>query len=593
LSRKSRLAPLLVVLLALAVLAASTSASASVPAPILSPAPGTPTAMPHSQISFLGAAAGSLSAISIVGSSSGHHSGHLRSYSSALGASFLPAKPFKPGEHVTVHAHWRDGAGHVSTLTTSFTVATPVPVAQTEFPSTPGTPADIQSFHSRPDLQPPAVTVHQAASSTSSPGDILATPYLGPGQYGPMIFNSSGELIWFHPVKPGESATDLRTQLFHEKNDLTWWQGRTLALGYGLGEDMIANANYKTVEVVKAGNGLQADEHEFDVTDNGSAWIEAYSPVKASTASAGGSAHTVVIEGVIQEIDIHTGLVMWEWHSLGHIAPSESYSKLPSTPTTPYDYLHLNSLTVDSHGKLLISGRNTWALYEISLRTGAVAWRLGGKHSSFKLGPGVEFAYQHNASWLPGGDISLFDDEGAPPVAPPSRGEIVKLNDKTQSATLAGTLVRSSGPLATASQGNVQALPGGNWMVGWGGLPNLTEFDSNGKIIYDAQLPAGEDSYRVYREPWSAQPSEPPALTDVISGATSTVYASWNGATTATSWQLLGGPSSKHLTAISTTPWRGFETTIPAPAAAFYQVRALSASGKVLGTSKVIPAGGS
>jgi len=546
--------------------------------------------MPQSEISFLGASAGSLSAISVVGSASGHHSGRLRSYSSALGASFRPAKPFKSGEHVTVHARWRDGAGHLSTLSTSFTVATPVSVAQTEFPSTPGTPADIQSFHSRPGLQPPAVTVHQAAGPAGAPGDILATPYLGPGQYGPMIFNDAGNLIWFHPVKPGESATDLRTQLFHEKNDLTWWQGRTLALGYGLGEDMIENANYKTVEVVKAGNGLQADEHEFDVTDNGSAWIEAYSPVKASTASVGGSAHAVVIEGVIQEIDIHTGLVMWEWHSLGHIAPSESYSKLGATQT-PYDYLHLNSLDLDSHGKLLISARNTWALYEISLRTGAVAWRLGGKRSSFKLGPGVSFAYQHDAAWLPGGDISLFDDEGAPPVAPPSRGEIIKLNDKAHSATLAGALVRSSGPLATASQGDVQALPGGNWMVGWGGLPNLTEFDSHGKVLYDAQLPAGDDSYRVYREPWSAQPSEPPAIAD--DSSTSTVYASWNGATTATSWQLLSGSSANHLTAVSTTPWGGFETAIPAPAAAFYQVRALSASGKVLGTSKAIAAGSS
>ena len=589
--RKSRLASLLV-LPALAV-AGALAPPASAASPILSPAPGTRTAMPQSQISFLGAASGSLSAISVTGSVSGRHSGHLRAYSSAVGASFVPVKDFKAGEHVTVHARWRDSRGHLSTLSSSFTVATPVAVSEAEFLTTPGTPADVQSFRSRPELQPPTVTVHQAAGPASSPGDILAAPFLGPGQYGPMIFDSAGKLVWFHPVKAGEDAADFRTQLFHAKNDLTWWQGRTLALGYGLGEDVIANANYKIVEVVHAGNGLQADEHEFTVTPQGAAWITAYSPVRASTASAGGSAHSVIIEGVIQEIDIHTGLVMWEWHSLGHVDPSESYSKLPAVASTPYDYFHLNSLSIDSHGKLLVSARNTWALYEISQRTGAVAWRLGGKRSSFKLGPGVKFAYQHDAVWLPGGDISLFDDEGAPPVAPPSRGEIVKLDHRSATATLAGELVRGGGPLATGSQGDVQALPGGNWMVGWGGLPNLTEFNPHGQVIYDAQLPTGENSYRVYREPWSGQPSEPPALAEVGTGGGSTVYASWNGATTATSWQLLTGSSSSHLTAISTTPWSGFETTIPAPAAAFYEVRALSASGRVLGTSRAIPAGGS
>src|SRR6202030_2283858 len=120
-------------------------------------------------------------------------------------------------------------------------------------------------------------------------------------------------------------------------------------------------------------------------------------------------------------------------------------------------------------------------------------------------------------------------------VKPPSRGELVKLDLKHKSATLAGQLVRAPGPLSTGSQGNLQALPGGGWMIGWGGLPNLTEFNSQGQIVYDAQLPRGENSYRVYREPWSGQPSEPPAIVAKTSGATTAVYASWNGATTVVS----------------------------------------------------------
>src|SRR6185437_6091396 len=59
-----------------------------------SPAPGTDTANPRTQISFLGAADGDIHGLSVVGSASGHHEGRLAAYSQGDGASFVPAKPF-------------------------------------------------------------------------------------------------------------------------------------------------------------------------------------------------------------------------------------------------------------------------------------------------------------------------------------------------------------------------------------------------------------------------------------------------------------------------------------------------------------------
>ncbi len=580
----------LAVLWLLATLGLGSQASAATVA--ISPAPGTPTAMPRTQISFLGASAGSLSSVSVVGSTSGRHGGRLRSYASATGASFLPSKPFTPGEHVTVRARWTISKGRHAVLQSAFTIAQPGVVPLSEFPDTPGTPADVQSFQSQPELHPARVVVHQAPGAGSAPGYLFASPFLGPGQHGPMIFDNAGNLVWFRPLPPGQDAADFRIQAFRGRNDLTWWQGRTITLGYGLGVDVIANSSYQTVAVVRAGNGLAADEHEFTVTPQGSAYVLAYSPVQTNLSSAGGPAGGLALDCVIQQIDIRTGLVMWEWHSLGHVDVSESYSKLPGVPTNAYDYFHINSLTSDRHGNLLISARNTWALYDINGRTGAVMWRLGGKKSTFALGPGVPFAYQHNALWLANGEISLFDDEGAPPVKPPSRGETIKLDLKAKTATLAGQLVRTTGPLQTTSQGNVQPLPGGGSLVGWGGLPNLTEFNAQGQIVYDAQLPRGENSYRVYRQPWTGQPTEPPAIRVVTSGAVTAVYASWNGATTVASWQLLTGSSPAQLAAVSTTPNTGFETVIPAPAAPYLQVRALSAAGRVLGSSQAVKSSG-
>ena len=139
----------------------------------------------------------------------------------------------------------------------------------------------------------------------------------------------------------------------------------------------------------------------------------------------------------------------------------------------------------------------------------------------------------------------------------------------------------------------MQSLPGGGWMVGWGGLPNLTEFNAQGQMIYDAQLPRGENSYRVYREPWSGQPSEPPRIARVTRQAPTAVYASWNGATDGRLLAAADGAERVASDGRLDDATSGFETTIPAPAAAFYAVRALSASGKVLGSSKAVaPTGG-
>jgi hypothetical protein len=596
--------PAVIALLVTGALALPAGASGSTVA--ISPLAGTTTALPGTQISFLGPAASTLGPISVVGSQSGRHTGRLHAYTSIRGASFVPSKPFFPGEHVTVRAAWRPNRSTRVLLTSAFTVAVPATVPLNEFPPKPGEPSDVQNFQTLPQLHPPVVTVHQPAGEGSAPGYVFASPFLGPGQWGPMIFDSAGRLVWFRPLAAGQDAADFRTQVYRGKNQLTWWQGKTVTFGFGLGEDVIVDANYKTVSVVRAGNGLAADEHEFLVTSHGSAYVLAYSPVATSLAAVGGPTSGIALDGVIQEVDVHTGLVMWEWHSLDHVAITESYSK-PPPPTAPsgvYDYFHINSVEIGRHGDLLLSARNTWALYDINSHTGALQWRLAGKRSSFTLGPNVQFAYQHDARWLPNGEISLFDDEGFPPIKPPSRAEVIKLDLKANTATLANQLVRSSAPLITNSQGNAQRLPEGGWMVGWGGLPNITEFGGSGQVVYDAQLPTGENSYRIYREPWAAQPTEPPVIVAkarpvpacppgspcplLLQRPGDEIYASWNGATTVFFWQVLSGPNASHLKPVAKASKSGFETAIPAPVAKFFQVRALSASGKVLASSAVV-----
>jgi hypothetical protein len=146
-----------------------------------------------------------------------------------------------------------------------------------------------------------------------------------------------------------------------------------------------------------------ADAHDFLLTPQGTALITIYDVVTADLSSVGGSKNTQVWEGSIQEIDVATGKVIFEWHSLGKVGSDESYWPLPEAPGTAWDYIHINSIAIDDDGNLLLSARHTSTVYKLDRHTGEVIWRLGGKRSDFRFGTDSRFSFQHNA--VAGGPI--------------------------------------------------------------------------------------------------------------------------------------------------------------------------------------------
>jgi hypothetical protein len=553
----------------------------------ISPLPGSRDATPQTQISFLGPPKGDISLISVVGSRTGAHSGHLIPYSQGDGASFVPSQPFAEGERVTVRARVRTGSS-VRVLLDEFAIAIQDHISSTPRSTQPGSGSEVQGFHSRPDLQPPVVTV-TAQSPAVAGGDIFVAPYAGPGQAGPMILEPSGGLLWFKPLPAYTEATNLQVQEYEGKPVLTWWQGNITVHGFGLGEDVIADDTYTDIAHVRAGNGHQADLHEFELTPQGTALITAYDPILCDLSSVGGPAYGGVTDSLFQEIDIKTGLVMYEWTSIDHVALDESYEPANrSTTAFPFDFFHLNSISLDPDGSLLISGRNTWTVYKLDGRTGQIDWRLGGKHSSFKMGPGTGTAWQHDPRELPDGEVSLFDNGSSPKAHSQSRAIVVSLDDPPGAATLVTRLTHTP-PLLSESQGDTQALANGDWFVGWGQEPYFSEFGPEGKLLLDAHFPVHDESYRAFRFAWTGTPAHPPTFAFLAGGPTgSTIYASWNGATEVASWRVLVGDTKRSLKPVSEATKSGFETAIPLPAGTrerYVTVQALDPTGRVLGTA--------
>ena len=555
----------------------------------VSPAPDTDTANPYSQVSFRGTAVTNIRDVAVEGARTGYHHGHLYGYFQGDGGSFVPEKPFDAGEQVTVHA-LLGPSGAERRVSFGFRVATPYPTGGIPgFPDPPAAPAAYQSFVSAPELHPPTMAVTSPDLDPKA-GSVMVTAGPGPGQYGPLIFTPQGRLVWFDPLPKGVNALDLKVQSYEGQNDLTWWQGRVVGLGFGQGEDIVTDANYQTVATVRAGNGYEADLHDFRIAPGNVAYLTAFNLMRCDLSSVGGVRNGVIIDTVVQQVDMKTGLVRWEWHSLDHVGVSESHAPVPTT-AIPWDSFHLNSVEVEPGGDVLISARSTWAAYRLQGGSGSILWRLGGTNTSFTMAPGTEAAWQHDARIQPDGTITLFDDGSSPRVHYQSRGIRVALDTTRHTARLVASYPHPGGVLVADSQGNMQTLPDGNLLLGWGAMPYVSELAPDGRVLLDAHMPAGYSSYRAFRFPWSGHPLSAPSVSAhlLATGDATAVFASWNGASEVSSWRVLAGPSPNSLSTRATMPESGFESSVTFPDNYPYvAVQALGPAGQLLSTSATV-----
>src|SRR5215218_8402998 len=458
------------------------------------------------------------------------------------------------------------------------------PISRTRASAAPQGPGQARTFRSRPDLRPPAIRVNTNLPGTA-PGHIFVSPKKGPGeeapnQDAPLIVDSSGEPVWFHPLHDAEAdAFTFEVQTYKGERVLTWWEG--VHTGYGQGEYVIFDSSYRERARFTAANGYEGDHHEFLITPEDTALITIYSKVVRDLSDIGGPVEGVVLEGIAQEIDIESGEVLFEWHSLDHIGLEESYYE-------PYDYFHINSIDVYDEDHLLISARRTCAVYKVDRKTGEVVWRLGGKNSDFKMGAGVRTTLQHDARRNSDGTITIFDNGDVNRVDQ-SRAIMIDVDEDKMIASLVREYTHPD-RLLSDTQGNVQVLPNGNVFVGWGSAPFVSEFNHHGELLFHAAFPTEGETYRALRLPWSGQPTDDPAIAAELGTEDEvTIYASWNGATEVTTWQVLAGSAPDQLEPLASAPRQGFETVITVRTTESYVgLNALNGSGKVLGTTSAL-----
>ncbi len=465
------------------------------------------------------------------------------------------------------------------------------------------------SFVTEPSLHPPKLrTIHPAGAIRPAPGYIFTTSFFDlneppiVGQSGPLILDNSLQPVWFEPVPERVAAANLSLQTYNGKPALAWWQGVVTNTGATeSGEDVVVDQHYQTVARLKGADGWILTLHALAI-DGDDAWVTANKNIPMNLSKYGGAYNGALIDSAVQEYDLRTGKLLRTWDAVDHIPLGDSHASLP-TNGFPWDAYHVNAVELVANGSFLVSMRNTWAAYLVNIDTGKIEWALGGKHSSFKFGPGAAFQWQHDVALGVGGransTITMFDDHccqltgggTSVPATGPSRGLVLALDQRTHTATLAAQY-RGDGKFESEYMGDTEPLHGGNTFVGWGSEPYFSEYTRSGRLVLEGEFPGPDLSYRATVEPWVGLPLSPPAGAARLTAGRTTVYASWNGATQVVSWRVLAGPTAGRLAVVASAPKSGFETAIPVVSSyATFEVQALAADGRAVGVSRPFTTG--
>ena len=393
-----------------------------------------------------------------------------------------------------------------------------------------------------------------------------------------IIRDKQGRIVWQYLPPVGQPISDFQVQSYQGNPVLTWTQGPIENPN-----QYIADSHYHVIKTIALGNGLRLNHHEFRLVPGNRALMIGAKTETADLTAVGGPKDGKLSDCVAVVTDIATGNIVASWDVLQHVPVSDTYIHYgPQEPAAGFDAYHMNSVSLDPAGNLVISLRLTSTIYDVNPATGAINWQLGGKHSSFSLGEGVQFAFQHDAEMSDPTTVRFMNNNSDGPTTDgPSSIQWVHLDFAHKTAALIRNQLHPGNIGSNIALGNAQQLPNGNVFGSWGSTNHLSEFTADGTMVYDAVI--GVYSSRAFLSPWTGTPDGNPSLT--VAGTS--VTAEWNGATNIAQWRLLHGETTDTLKPTTTVPWNGLDTTMPISGnhSGYYQVQALDSNGAVIGLS--------
>jgi Arylsulfotransferase (ASST) len=320
------------------------------------------------------------------------------------------------------------------------------------------------------------------------------------------IFDTNGVPVWWiNTHRPPLDASLL------PNGDVVWAQqhGKDLARGISAGQYEEHRLDGRLVRTFSIPDGTPTDRHELQLLPNGDYVVVGYKPRNGVDLSPyGGPSKATVLDALIEEVT-PKHKVVWSWNSKDHIGLAETgrwyqASNVFGNPAhladgrTAYDIVHINAVERYGPGHFLVSLRHTDAIYDVARSNGHVVWKLGGTSTPQSLqivgDSGPDFGGQHDIRVLPDGTVTLHDngtDRGRP-----ARALRFSIDAAARTATLVEQIADPS-PEDSPCCGSARKLPGGDWVISWGGTHLVTEQTPSGKTVFALTFPT-HISYRAF-----------------------------------------------------------------------------------------------
>jgi hypothetical protein len=463
-----------------------------------------------------------LPVFSVNGSTSGKHSGTTVVSDDRKTVIFTPNQPFATGEIVDVNVQWsvRTPAGErIEPFNLTFTVSPlsnldraalltrispePSQLAPRKIDSKAkqaGRLMKVGADSIPADFPPRSIDI----SNNPEPGGLFlasfkiaeASDHLYFISYVPsdkqylMVLNRAVQPIFYK--KMPDMSTDFKLQ---PNGFLTFYDNAKGAY-YEL------DSNYAVIDSFRCGNGYRTNLHEMIVLPNGHALMLGDDPqmLDMGKIAPGGYPNAMVLGAVIQELD-RDKRVIFEWRSFDHFKITDAVHE--DLTATAVDYVHPNTIEVDTDGNLMLSSRHMDEITKIDRNSGNIIWRWGGKNNQFTfINDSLRFSHQHTIRRTPTGTLILFDN-GNYRDTPSSRAVEYQVDETAKTAKLIWQF-RHSPDVKAIAMGSVQRLADGMTVIGWGtASPAVTEVRLDGSVALEFRLPDSLVSYRALVYPWS------------------------------------------------------------------------------------------
>ena len=481
----------------------------------------------------------------VIGSRSGVHTGRNALSDDGRTLLFYPDRPFAFDEIVrvtiretirTIHGENVGGISYRFRTVTRALTAAEVADAAAYFTPAPVSARGAQvpgPYYTHPEFQDIMTTTVTIPPGQTDGSYIFLTAMnaTGSATWANMILEESGEPVYIALPESGEFFGDLKVVSYQGEPHLGYHSGEFHG-SWSSGKVYLMDASYTVVNSWTIENGYNADFHEFLILENDHALLLGYLPTPYDLSPYGGPVDGIVYDMVIQEQDTAKNVV-FEWHGLDHFDLEDSFL---DPANSPMDFMHSNAIEVDLDGNLLLSSRHLNEITKIDRSTGDVIWHMGGENNQFTFTNDIGFNLQHDIRRLPNGHITLFDN-GNQHTPPHSRAVEYAVDENALTVTRVWQYP-SDTSLFAPFMGSAQRLDNGNTLIGWGALPMFTEVLADGTVTYEVLM--NDLSYRAVRSSWSGIPAQPPraALAFPTGPDFANLYASWNGATGITGYEI-------------------------------------------------------